>query len=61
MEARINMPLLVPPSDCICNMFGVGAEITVEFVTKIGLRRGRQSRQIIKDVGCGRRTLKEKT
>jgi hypothetical protein len=60
MEARINLPLFVPPSDCVRNMFGVGAEITIEFVAKIGFRRGRQSRQIIKDVGCGRRTLKEK-
>ena len=59
MEARINISLLVPPSVCVRNMFRVCAEITIEFVAKIGFRRGRQSRQIIKDIVCGRRTLKE--
>ena len=35
MEARIDKVFLVPPRDCVGNMLGIRAEITIEFVVKI--------------------------
>ena len=35
MEARIDIAFLVPPSDCVGNMLGICAEVTIEFVAKI--------------------------
>jgi hypothetical protein len=55
VKARINKPILVPPSESICDMLGVSAKITIQFVTKIGIKRGRKSWQIIKDVVSRRR------
>ena len=40
MEARIDIAFLVPPSDCVGNMLGICAEVTIEFVAKILFRRG---------------------
>ena len=60
METRISGPFLVPPSDWICDMLRVGAEITIEFVSKIGFCRGRKCRQFVKYVFSRGRALKEK-
>ena len=61
MEARIHSPLLVPPSKSISDMLGIGAEITIQLITKVGFGGGRKCRQLIEDVfERGRRTLKEK-
>jgi hypothetical protein len=57
MEARINRTILVPPSNSISNMLRVSGEITVEFITEIGFRRGGKCRQIIEDVVTGRGPL----
>ena len=61
MEARIHSPLLVPPSKSISDMLGIGAEITIQLIMKVGFGGGRKCRQLIEDVfERGRRTLKEK-
>jgi hypothetical protein len=50
MEARINSPLLIPPSKSISDMLGVGAEITVQLVTKVGLWGRRECWQLVEDI-----------
>jgi hypothetical protein len=50
MEARINSPLLVPPSESISNMLGVSAEITVQLVMKVGLWGCRECWQLVEDI-----------
>jgi hypothetical protein len=50
METGINEPLLVPPSKSISNMLGVGTEIAIQFITEVGLWRGRKCWQIVEDV-----------
>jgi hypothetical protein len=62
MEAGINRPLLIPPSKWIGDMLRVGAEITIQFVTKVGFWRGGKCWQLIKEVfGRRRGVLKEKS
>jgi len=46
MEARVNSPFFVPPSKSISNMLRVGAEITIQLVTKVGLWGHRKCWQI---------------
>jgi hypothetical protein len=60
MEARINRSFLSPPSNRVSNVLRVSAEITIQFVAKIGLRRGGKCWQIIKNVVSGRCPLWDK-
>jgi len=59
MKTRIDTSLLMPPSKGIGYMFRVGAEITIEVITKLRLRRRNKCWQVIKDILGQRRRLSE--
>jgi len=50
MKARVNEPLLIPPGKGVGYMLRVGAKITIEFITKVGLWRGREGREVVEDI-----------
>jgi hypothetical protein len=50
MEVRIHSPPLVPPSKSISDMLRVGAEITVQLITKVGFGGRKECWQLVKAV-----------
>jgi hypothetical protein len=48
MQARVNVPFIVPPSDGIGYMLGVSAKVAIQFITKVGFWRGRKGGEVVK-------------
>jgi len=50
VETGVNEALFIPPGESIHNMFGVGAEILIQLITKFRLQRSRECWQIIEEI-----------